>query len=204
MAMAQLAKLAAIHEKTLQMEWTIFDRTPVDQAIADVQNFVNKEDATLDEIGHLEDDPDARRDRFHCIEAWRHAILLYTCRVFTRSQDPAGLRKINHLARVTLDHVRCISRRSFIQKQVLLPVFLAGSEVGDDGDRSLIREYCRHWSTASRFYMFESARFLLEDIWKDWDLSTRASYWWGLKVGGSDSHTTNGDANNLPTQVLLG
>lgn len=204
MAMAQLAKLAAIHDKTRQMEWTIFDRTPVDQTIVEVQDFINKEDVTLDDIGLSEEDPDARRDRFHCIEAWRHAILLYTCRVFTRLQDPAGLRKITYLARVTLDHVRCISRKSFIQKQVLLPVFLAGSEVDDETDRSWIREYCRYWSAAARFYMFESTRFLLEDIWNDWDPLTRNSYWWGLKVGGSDAQTTNGDANNLVTQVLLG
>ena len=204
MAMAQLAKLAAIHEKTRHMEWTIFDRTPVDQAIAEVQHFVNKEDATLDDIGLSEDDPDARRDRFHCIEAWRHAILLYTCRVFTRLNDPAGLRKIVHLARVTLDHVRSISRNSFIQKQVLLPVFLAGSEVDREVDRAWIREYCRHWSAAARFYMFESTRFLLEDIWKDWDPSTRDSYWWGLKVGCNNTHPDDGDVNAPATQVLLG
>ena len=204
MAMARLAKLAGIYEKTREMEWTIFDRTPVDEAIAEVKSFVNREDATLDDIRLSEDDPDTKRDRFHCIEAWRHAILLYTCRVFTRQQDPAGLRMISHLARIILDHVRCISRKSFIQKQVLLPVFLAGSEVVDEQDRSFIREYCRHWSATARFYMFESTRFLLEDIWKDWDPSTRDSYWWGLKVGGSSAQNTNGEADDLATQVLLG
>ncbi|KAJ9606635.1 hypothetical protein H2200_008643 [Cladophialophora chaetospira] len=204
MAMARLAKLAAIYEKTRQMEWTIFDRTPVDQVIAEVKSFVNKEDATLDDTSLSEDDPDAKRDCFHCIEAWRHAILLYTCRVFTPWQDSAGIRMISYLARVTLDHVRCISRRSFIQKQVLLPVFLAGSEVGDEQDRAWIREYCKHWSAAARFYMFESTRFLLEDIWQDWDVSTRDSYWWGLKVGSSNIQRTNGEVAGLATQVLLG
>ncbi|KIW11300.1 hypothetical protein PV08_10600 [Exophiala spinifera] len=203
-AMAKLAKLASIYEKTQQMEWTIFDRTPVDQVITEVKDFVNKEDATLIDIGLAEDDIDAQRDRFHCIEAWRHAILLYTCRVFDRPQESMGLRVISHLTRVILDHVRCISRRSFIQKQVLLPVFLAGSEVSDEQDRAFIREYCKHWSAAARFYMFESTRFLLEDIWGDWDSSTRGSYWWGLKVGLNNGNGTTGESSELPMQVLLG
>lgn len=203
-AMARLANLASIHERTKQMEWTIFDRTPVDQIIADVQRFVNKEDVVLGETRPLQDDPHARRDRFHCIEAWRNAILLYTCRVFSRKQDATDLWTITHLARVILDHARCISRRSFIQKQVLLPVFLAGSEIEDEDDRSFIRNYCRHWSVTARFHMFETTRVLLEDIWKDMKSSTRDKYWWGTKVESNNARRPGGEQNDLATQILLG
>lgn len=204
MAMARLSKLAAIFEKTQQMEWTIFDRTPVDQIITQVKTFVNTENVNLDACGFLEDDPNDARDRFHCIEAWRNAILLYTRRVFTRKQDGPGIKAITYLSRITLDHVRCISRRSFVPKQVLLPVFLAGAEVENDEDRQFAREFCRHWSVAARYHMFETTRVLLEEIWKDWDISTRDWYWWGLKVGGSHGQMFNEDDNAFATQVLLG
>ena len=39
MAMARLAKLAAIYEKTRQMEWTIFDTTPVETRHRRSQKF---------------------------------------------------------------------------------------------------------------------------------------------------------------------
>ncbi|KAL7936978.1 fungal-specific transcription factor domain-containing protein [Trichoderma chlorosporum] len=181
-AMARLAKLSAIYEHTTTMRWTIFDRTPVDDVIQKVRDFVNKEDATISEIEHLEDDPDARRNRFHCIEAWRHAILLYVCRVFNPKQDARQVRHIRYLARIILDSVRSIPITEIIQKELLLPVFLAASEAGDEQSRSFVRQYCGHWSDVSHFYHFNSTLTLLESIWSDWDPSTGDTYWWGVKV----------------------
>ncbi|KAF2812325.1 uncharacterized protein BDZ99DRAFT_383101, partial [Mytilinidion resinicola] len=205
MAMARLAKLANIYEKTTRMEWTIFNRLPVDAIVEEVRNFSNEADVGLDDFEHLDEDPDARRNRFHCVEAWRHAILLHVCRVFTPKQDAPKLRLISHLSRVILDHVRCIPATEVIQKQVLLPVFLAASEAGDEQGRSFARQYCKHWNVASRTYHFQATAELLEEIWKDWRPSTRDAYWWGLKTGGQVwPQAGGGEDQTMVSELLLG
>jgi Fungal specific transcription factor domain len=204
MKMTCLAKLAAIYEKTTRMEWTTFNRLPVDALVEEVRSFVNVEDANFDDIGHLEEDPDAKRNRFYCIEAWRHAILLYSYRVFTPKQNAQSIHLISHHARVILDSVRCIPHTEVLQKQLLLPVFLAASEAGDERSRSFVRQYCKYWSDVSRFYHFESAALLLEDIWNEWELSTRKEYWWGSKIGSQDWVQYNDGAQPTVSELLLG
>ena len=201
-AMARLAKLASIYEKITKMEWTLFNTLPVKMIIEEVEQWKNEEDATSDEIGQMEDDPDAKRNRFHCIEAWRHAILLYAYRVFSRKQEASCLRSITHLARIILDHVRCIQQAEIIQKQALLPVFLTASEVEGEVSRSFVRQYCNHWSLTSRYFMFGTVAILLERIWADWDGSTRDVYWWGTKVG--DGDLSQFDGQFLVSELLLG
>lgn len=204
LSMAQLAKLASIYELTTHMEWTSFNRFPVDAVIEEVKAYHNEEDVATGDFGHLDEDPDVRRNRFHCVEAWRHSIILYACRVFTPKQDGNGTRLITHLARVILDHVRCIPNSDILQKQVLLPVFLAASEVGDARNRAFVREWCKYWSITSRFYMFETAANLLEVIWKDWDTSTRDVYWWGIKIGPESWPKYNSMEPHMVLELLLG
>lgn len=203
-AMARLARLAATYEQTTRMEWTIFNKLPVDAVVQQVKSFVNEEDFVLDQNQGLKEDVDCQRNRYHCIEAWRHAILLWTCRVFTPEQDDSQLRLISHHARVILDSVRCIPRSDSIQKQLLLPVFLAGSEMGDEENRSFVRQYCKHWSIASRFYHFETSLALLEDLWREWDPSTRHVYWWGIKVGRDNWTQPDEKERQMVTELLLG
>jgi hypothetical protein len=202
--MAHLAKLASIYDKTTRMEWTIFNDLPVHAIIGDVKSFINVEAVSFDDMESLEDDTNAKLNRFHCIEAWRHAILLYTHRVFRPKQNIYQLRNIQHLARTILDGVRCIPQTEVIQKQLLLPVFLAGSEFETEWDRSFVRQYCKHWSDVSRFYHFESVAELLENIWKDWDLNTREEYWWGHKIGLKSRDISEDRPQAMVAEVLLG
>lgn len=200
--MYRLARLVVTYEKTTEMEWAIFNRLPVDNLIKDVKNLINETAIGLDDIENLEEDANARRNRYHCIEAWRHAILLYICRVFNPRQDTYQLRQIDHLSRVVLDSVRCIPETDIIQKQLLLPVFLAASEVGDERNRSLVRYYLKHWSDTSRFYHFESVTAILEQVWSGWDETTRDEYWWGMQVprGG----WVSGDNQAMVSELMLG
>lgn len=200
MAMARLSKLAAIYEKTTTMEYTIFNDLPVQLVVAEVQMFTNVEAVTFFDLDNLEDEPESRRNRFHCIEAWRHAILLFAARAFCKEQDDRGLRKITYLARMVLDCVRCIPQAEFFQKQLLLPVFLAGSEVESEADRVFVRQYCQYWAETSRFEHFGSAGQLLEDVWSDWDVSIRDVYWWGAKI----QPQSTGQANTMVSEALLG
>ncbi|KAF2115738.1 fungal-specific transcription factor domain-containing protein [Lophiotrema nucula] len=122
-AMTRLAKLAAIYTKTTRMDWTIFNTFPVEVIIDEVKDYVNQEKVDIDHPGNLDEDPNARRNRFHCIEAWRHAILLYAYRVFAPNQEEAKLRLISHLARVVLDSVRCIPREDTLRSSYCYPYF---------------------------------------------------------------------------------
>jgi hypothetical protein len=201
--MVQLATLAFTYEQVLIMEWASFNTFPVEDIIHRLQNWANDKDATADSITESEDDPDCRRNAFHCIEAWRHGLLLYALRVFYRPQTPAGLRSILHLARVVLDHVRCIPQTAIVQKQTLLPVFLAAAEVGEEATRSFVRQYCAHWSSTARYSMFGTVLTLLEIIWADWSDSARESYWWGVKVGHHRRDVSSADGN-LMSELLLG
>lgn len=138
------------------MESTIFDMCSVHGVVEQVKNYIDDDLSVEDEVEPV-DDADARRNRFHCVGAWRHAILLYAQRVFTPVQDAAGLRAISHLSRIVLDSARCIPLTETIQKQVLLPVFLAAAEVEDEWNREFAREYCRYWNGRSQFSQFEDA-----------------------------------------------
>ncbi|TLD37680.1 hypothetical protein E2P81_ATG04492 [Venturia nashicola] len=200
MAMARLSKLAAIYEKTTRMEYTIFNDLPVQLIIGEVQMFINVDEVTFANLDNLEDEPGSRQNRFHCIEAWRRAVLLFAARAFSKQQDEYGLRKITYLARLVLDHVRCIPQDEFLQKQLLLPVFLAGSEVESQVDRAFVRQYCQHWNETSRFEHFGSAAQLLEDVWRDWHVSIRDVYWWGAKIQPQSA----GRASSMVSEALFG
>ncbi|KAF4448046.1 fungal specific transcription factor domain-containing [Fusarium albosuccineum] len=202
-AMFRLAKLAYVYERTVSMEWTIFNRLPVDSIVDQVKSYINYEDANIYCTDETDADVNARRNRFHCIEAWRHAILLYVARVFTPKQDPSGLQAIDHHARVILDSVRCIPPTDPVQKQLLLPVFLGASEVGDDFNRSFVRQYCHHWSNEIHFYQFETVTVLLEDVWNDWDEATRDTYWWGVKTSHENRERPQ-QGNWMVQELLLG
>ena len=204
MAMGRLAQLSATFEKTLRQERVVFNRLPVDSIVQEVKTFINKNDATFHDLEVIDEDLTARRDRYHCVEAWRSSILLYVCRVFTREQNDHGIRLIEYLARITLDHIRCIPQQSVLQKQVLLPIFLAASEADDENDRWFVRQYCRYWSITSRFHMYETTGALLEHIWEDWNPSTKAVFWWGAKVGCGGSQHAGDKDQHMVSQLLLG
>lgn len=196
--MAELSKLASIYEKTKAMEWTIFNVLPVDVIIEHVRQYRNPECVDVSALEHDEADVEAQYSRYLCIEAWRNAILLYICRVFRATQDAPSLRQIDHHKRLILDSVRCIPETDFTQKQMLLPVFLAGAEAGTERDRSVARSYCAFWDQTSRFGHFGSAGQMLEEIWAGWAEDNRSDYWWGVLPW-----TISADGP-LATEVLLG
>jgi hypothetical protein len=204
-AMFKLAKLSSIYEKTKSMEWTIFNTIPVDMVAEEVKAFRNIERISLHELDDFRDDPNIRHNRYLCVEAWRHTILLFICRVFGHVQTAQDLRKIDYHSRLILDHTRCIPESDFTQKQLLLPIFLAAAEVGDERNRSFARHYCYHWNNVSRFGHFGSAVELLELIWSDWDENTRDSYWWGTKIkAGNESQWGSTTDSSMAQEILLG
>lgn len=207
MFMARLSILASTFEKVQALNeespWVTFSTVPVEAIIAEVTQWTNPEGATAESIAWTDDNPEKRLNRFHCVEAWRNAILLYAYRVFSRPQTTAGLRSITYLARVVLDHVRCIPDTDVVQKQTLLPVFLAASETGDESTRDFVRNFCGHWTATARYSMFGTVGTLLENIWAGWDVESRHVHWWGTIVENSDRESPGGE-KGLVSELLLG
>ena len=103
-----------------------------------------------------------QHDRFHYAEAWRCALLLYIECIFKRDASQRSLALIN-LVRRTLDYIRCCQRSSSqTLKQLLLPVFLAGSETSDEGMPPFVKDYCAYWAETSRYSMLNSVPTLMK------------------------------------------
>lgn len=202
----ELADLAKQREIASSMKWLSFDMTPVVEAEREIKAWMNDSMPLSDADDDHEEEPilneqaesqfHDHQDRYHCAEAWRYASLLYIERVFKcGGHQKRRPRSISRLVRLTLDHVRCGRRTSQIQKQLLLPVFLAGSEAKDEDMRELVKEYCRFWAEKTRYEMFGSVPILLEEVWG-------AEGWWGSVIDRKTRPATQGQV--VGTQFLFG
>ena len=115
------------------------------------------------------------QDLHHCAQAWRFALLLYIERVFKWQRDEPVPPNLGFLARKTLNNVTSCRPSDMVQKQLLLPVFLAGCETVDDNLREEARKYCFWWGEKTRYNMFLTTLGLLEEIWENKEPGS----WWG-------------------------
>jgi hypothetical protein len=83
-----------------------------------------------------------------------------------------------------------------LQKQLQLPVFLAGCETKDVVLRQKTRHYFAWWSEERHYDMFLTAKALIEEIWK---MNTTDS-WWGSIV----DEKTRVATGPVAKQFLLG
>jgi hypothetical protein len=119
-----------------------------------------------------------KEDLHHCAEAWRYGLLIYIGRVFKWQRDQPAPSILGFLARKTLNHVTSCRYSSMLQKQLLLPVFLAGCETSDEHLRQAARTYCSWWNERTRYDMFLTANTLLEEVWADEAVDS----WWGSVI----------------------
>lgn len=157
----------------------------------------NLSDLSLTDDGEPGDDMHHKEDLHHCAEAWRYGLLIYINRVFKWQRNQPAPRTMAFLARRTLNHVSSCRRNSMIQKQLLLPVFLAGCETKDQHLRQVARNYCTWWNDQTRYDMFLTTHALLEEVWSNDDPQS----WWGSVIDQkSRSHRGIGDSR----QYLFG
>lgn len=194
-----LAELARQNEIARSMKWISFNMTPVIEIEEKLNrwNHTSSFPSTNGDIPGLPDTEIERRfhesqDRYHCAEAWRYTLLLYLESVFRRDNGHRQSPAIIRLVRKTLDHTKCCRRTSQTQKQLLLPVFLAGSETSDPEMRDFVKDYCMYWGEKSGYSMFNSVPALLDEVWS-------SGMWWGVVVDNKTRGLGQG-----PTQVLLG
>ena len=176
--LVDLVQFAEEKQRTMSMKWTTFNMQPVLELEQQISNWFYLE------ASDYEDDDESFEHQQDCANAalaWKYALLIYIARVFkwdrTSDQRPSG---IGPLSRLCLDHVRCCRQSSTVQKQVLLPVFLAGSEATDPYARKYATDYCAYWYEKCRYRMFHDASCLLEEIWME-QTSPQPNYniWWG-------------------------
>lgn len=103
-------------------------------------------------------------------------------------------RMLLQSARETLSHVRAVRQSSQTQKQLLLPIFWAGSETSDPELRDFAHKYCEWWADKSRYQMFLSVSSVFCEIWEQLDKCAGYSEgkempWWGTVI---DNKTKGG------------
>ncbi|CAG8105377.1 unnamed protein product [Penicillium nalgiovense] len=194
----QLAELAKQCEIGLSMKWLTFNMAPVTKIEHELIGWKNDidspssdDDPTLGEeeaIRQLHE----QQDRYHCAEAWRYALLLYLEYIFKGGRKRRSI-SVHRLVRKTIDHIRSCRRTSQTQKQLLIPVFLAGSETSDEDMRHFVKEYCAYWGEKCRYSMFNSVPVLFDEIWA-------TGKWWGAVI---DSKTRPSSGHGQGTTQLL-
>ncbi|KAK7900989.1 hypothetical protein LTR67_003275 [Exophiala xenobiotica] len=177
----QLANLAEENEKALSMRWTKFDLTLVDQIQQSIINWKNVVLEFDDSIS--EEEMHHQRDVYHCSEVWRYGLLTYIARVFYWKRHEPPPSKLAYYARLAIEHVNACRHTAPVQRQVLLALFLAGSETTDPFLRQSVRRYCRYWSQQSGYQLFATAASLLEELWAEAAESLDSvGVWWGSLI----------------------
>ncbi|KAK8170114.1 fungal-specific transcription factor domain-containing protein [Phyllosticta citrichinensis] len=189
LCLTKLGQLAVEKEIASMMNWVRFEERPIDEIESTLEKMKFPDsNSPMDS----EEDVQRERDNLHCTEAWRNALLLYSSRVFRWDRQSKPPAKLSRYARIVLDHTKSCRRTSTVQKQLLLPVFLAGVELSDSEARGFCQEYCQWWSQKCRYEMFSTVSYLLHEFWEEKDKSRdSASLWWGSMIDRKTPSLTN-------------
>lgn len=118
----------------------------------------------------------------HISEAFRHAALLYTERLGSPQLSPSSV-PIQTLVSAALCHISAIPVTSCVNKFLLWPVFIAGTECVINTDRDIIRQRCVEITRESGFWNNMSCLEVLERVWAEDDLGEG----WEFVKGGEES-----------------
>ncbi|KAI1616244.1 fungal-specific transcription factor domain-containing protein [Exophiala viscosa] len=194
--MMQLSTLAARDAQSTTPSESVLDIvTEIELSIRRYEySGAGLSDLVFEGIDTDENDLHIERDRYHCCEAFRYALLIYILRVFTmrrvlaledeteRERERKRVRsRLSFLARVALEHVASCRPDDDIQKQVLFPLFVAGAETRHIAHRDIVREYCASWYGRFGYQMFNTVGEVLEVVWQKQDAGDEM-YWWGEEL----------------------
>jgi hypothetical protein len=187
-SMIELSRLASLYQKAAATGWSVFDDMTFKPLMGGLLQRIKSEKVDLEKLDgfHAHQGKKYRHNHYHCIEAWRSAVLLYCHRVFDRQRDESTPSMISQLAHMVIDHVRWIPEDAEIAKQLVIPVFLAGAEMRNETNRGFVRQYCTRWSQTDSFGQFQRTYDELDIIWSRADSAENTSSWWGQQID-SDS-----------------
>ncbi|KAI5202101.1 hypothetical protein E4T39_04938 [Aureobasidium subglaciale] len=110
-----------------------------------------------------------QRDLTHINESFRSSALLYTERLahpFLPSSSP----KFQAHVRNALSHIAALEITSCVNKFLLWPLFIAGTECVDAADQALVRDRCIEVQIESGFFNNISVLDVLEKVWAENDI----------------------------------
>lgn len=107
-----------------------------------------------------------QEDMRHINELFRFAALLYTERLGSPLL-PSSHRQFQDLVSSALHHLSSLQVTSCVNKFLLWPLFIIGTECVDEEHRRIIRTRCRDLSEESGFYNNMSSLYVLERVWKE-------------------------------------
>jgi len=105
---------------------------------------------------------------FHISESFRYAALLYIERL-AHPTLPAGAHNFQNLVAQGLYHISQIGITSCVNKFLLWPLFIVGTECVDHEHRAVVRQRCVEIQRESGFFNNLSGLEVLERVWRDDD-----------------------------------
>jgi len=110
----------------------------------------------------------AAQDLQHISEAFRYSALLYIERLACPALPP-GTPNFQRLVARALYHVGRIAVTSCVNKFLLWPLFIAGTECTDEAHRDMVRRRCVEIQRESGFFNNLSGLEVLERVWREDD-----------------------------------
>ncbi|KAK5733521.1 hypothetical protein LTR17_009638 [Elasticomyces elasticus] len=106
------------------------------------------------------------RDLVHINETFRFSALIYTERL-AHPCLPSSHLQFQTLVSQALFHITALSVTSCVNKFLLWPLFITGTECVDEGHRSIIRTRCMEVQKESGFFNNISGLEVLERVWRE-------------------------------------
>ena len=110
----------------------------------------------------------AQHDLQHINHTFRTSALLYTERL-GHPHLPSSHPRFQSLVAQTLAHITALPTTSCVNKFLLWPLFIAGTECVDPAQRDVIRQRCRDLTEESGFFNNLSSLEVLERVWGEVD-----------------------------------
>ena len=112
-----------------------------------------------------EPNPD-QRDLVHINESFRSSALLYTERL-AYPHLPSSASNFQDLVRTALSDITALEITSCVNKFLLWPLFIIGTECVDPADRRTVRQRCVEIQRESGFFNNLSVLEVLERVWSE-------------------------------------
>lgn len=116
-----------------------------------------------------------QQDLLHISESFRYSALLYVARL-AHPFLPSSAPEFQSTVSLVLYHITALPITSCVNKFLLWPLFIAGTEAVDESHRNLIRQRCLEIQRESGFYNNISCLEVLERVWMDGEVGAGQEY----------------------------
>jgi len=116
-----------------------------------------------------------QRDLLHISESFRYSALLYVTRL-AHPFLPSSAPEFQSTVSLVLSHITALPITSCVNKFLLWPLFIAGTEAVEQRHRDLIRARCLEIQRESGFYNNISCLEVLERVWMDGEVGAGLEY----------------------------